>query len=204
MMTYQSPLMKRFVYSDDASMKCRSSILGVKKYQGFAWSLLVSSIAYGALVSSCGNTKFPDPFERPKPGSWVSPPANLTAEPQARKGKILFLRVKDSISYGRPVSLTVETLSPEGKSQTSVKFEIPNSQLDSKTPACVDVGEKIEEFKQSNPDLLRVCDPAVIEALSNTGPISITYYGGTTRFLTGVSSVRAMIDDYQVVVVQLD
>lgn len=180
------------------------SIFWFKKLDGFAWPFLLPGVVFVLLVSSCGNTKFADPFDRPRPGSWVSSPANLTADPQAKKGTILFLRIKDSSSHGRPVSLTIEPLSPGAKSQSTVKFEIPNTRFESSDTTCLDGGEKIEEFKQSNADLLRVCDTAIIGALSNTGPISITYGGGTTRFLTGVSSVRAVIDDYEVVVVHLD
>lgn len=180
------------------------SIFSFKGRDSFAWPLLLPGMLLALAISSCGNKRFTDPFERPRPGSWVSPPANLTAEPQPRKGTILFLKIKDSSSHGRPAYLTVETLSPGTKSQTSVKFEIPNVHMESTSTTCADGGGQIEEFQQSNADLLRVCDPAVTEALSNTGPISITYGDGTTRFLTGVSPVRAVIDDYQVVVVHLD
>jgi hypothetical protein len=180
------------------------TIFWFKKRDGFKWALLLPGAVFVLLASSCGNINFADPFERPRPGSWVSSPANLTAESQVKKGTILFLRTKDSSSHGRPVYLTIDALSTGANSQYTVKFEIPNTRFESSDTTCLHGSEKIEEFAQSNAHLLRVCDTAIIGALLNAGPISINYYGGTTRVLTGASSVRAIIDDYEVVVVHLD
>jgi hypothetical protein len=196
--------MKRFVNSEQNLMIENLTMFWFKKRDGFKWALLLPGAVFILLASSCDSIKFADPFERPRPGSWVSSPANLSAEPQAKKGTILFLRIKDSSSHGRPVSLTFEALSPGAKSQNTVKFEIPNTRFESSDTTCLDGSEKIEEFAQSNAHLLRVCDTAIIGSLSNAGPISINYYGGTTRVLTGASSVRAIVDDYEVVVVYLD
>ena len=203
-MTYQIDLMKRLVNSELQIMDRKLTIFWFKKRDGLKWAWVLPGVVFVLLASSCDNTKFADPFERPRPGSWVSSPANLTAEPQVKKGTILFLRTKESSSHGRPVSLTIDAFSPGVNSQNTVKFEIPNTRFESSDTICLDGSEKIEEFAQSNAHLLRVCDTAIIGALLNAGPISINYYGGTTRVLTGASSVRAIIDDYEVVVVHLD
>jgi hypothetical protein len=150
---------------------------------------------------SCGETRVSNPFATPRPGeSGVLAPGNgATFERREKVATLLLIKPDKSASHGRLVSVGFE--SSQGQ---STKLDLPADNSNSLSPACYDGNRNIEIFILENPDLIPICDSAAAKSLSSSTIVSLNYLDGKSRIMTTVSSSRAMIDNFEVVVTHLD
>lgn len=159
---------------------------------------MASLFFIGISIASCGETTSSNPFSRPRPGEsgLLMPGGHPNFQLKETTERVLFVTLKDTGNSVKPVSLHIDSV---GGGRATLVLTSSPSNID-----CLNGNKNIETFMMQNQNLKLVCDPSVVRSLPSTMMASLHFSDGTAKILTGISASRARIDNFEVVVVNLD
>ena len=172
-------------------MSCRYQLRALR-------ALLIFSIVG---ITACGKISFVSPLDRPRAGeSMRLYPLSLAEKNQINPRTILFFKISDSGQDRKIKSFDIEFYDQDfGKSQ---QLNVPLASIRSmqSNQRCLNGQKNLEDFIQSNPDLLLVCDPVITSAIKRAKLLNLNYDNGTSYVLTGVSAARTIHDNLDIAV----
>lgn len=152
-------------------------------------------------ITACGKISFVSPLDRPLAGeSMRLYPLSLAEKNQSNPRTVLFFKISDSGQYRKIKSFDIGFNDQDfGKSQ---QLNVPLASLRSMQSdhQCLNGQKNLEDFIQSNPDLLLVCDPVITSAIKRAKLVNLNYDNGTSHVLTGLSAARTIHDNLDIAV----
>lgn len=166
------------------------------------WLLIFFAIV---MTSACGKTSTQKYFARPEPGeTGLLKPVQGFSSSVNTNGTALFLRFSRPNLDAKPEFLHLGHPSSRLGDKPNGGFFLSEAQLTGRQTVCTSVGKNMDDFIREHPHLIQVCDPGLITGLPTATMLTLVYRNGISKILTGVTSQRTVIDNFDVIIVDID
>jgi len=150
-------------------------------------------IFFIAGMTACGKVGFVSPLDRPRAGDVMRlQPLSLAENNQSPQRTVLFFKISDSGQNRKLQSIDIDYKDePLGKPRI-LNVPLANMRSALQDRQCLNGQKNLEDFIQSNPDLLLVCDQVIASAMASARLVNLNYDNGASYILTGVSAARTI------------